>query len=171
MKVLILNGIDVDGKDVFAEYVGKYINFRKNNYVHTSIIKPVKDILRTTNLCGTDDDEKYREFLFDFKELTDQYYDYSFKNLQENFECCYDCGCDALFMVDIYKPEDIKRFIKKLASKYNIDRKDICALLITKQDVEDTIADGYKYDAVITTCSEKETLKTKAHKFIIDFMY
>ena len=74
-------------------------------------------------------------------------------------------------MVDIYDPKDIERFIKKITSKYNVDRKDICTVLITNQDAEDAIANVYMHDVTITTDGGKETLKTKAHKFIIDFMY
>lgn len=171
MKVLILNCVDFVGGSTFAEYVGNYVHFRNDTYVHISVIESIKAILRDTNLCNDDSDEKYYRFLSDFKELTDQYYDYSFKHLQEDFDYYYNGRRDDLFMVDIYDPKDIERFIKKITSKFNVDRKDICTAFITDQDVEDTIADGYKYDVVITTCGGKETLKTKAHKFIIDFMY
>ena len=75
MKVLILNGIDFVGRSTFAEYVGNYVHFRKDSYTHTSIIESIKDILRNTNLCNADNNEKYYRFLSDFKKLTDEYYD------------------------------------------------------------------------------------------------
>ena len=178
MKVIILNGSGGVGKDTFAKYIADYIHFRKGNYVHTSIIRPIKKIVRNTNLFSASKDEKYRKFLSDLKELTEQYCDYPFKCLKEDFEYCYNKGHDDLFIVDIREPKDIKRFVTELTDKYNLDKKDIRTVLITNPNVEpvtsniaDAGVDGYEYDDVITNSWGKETLRSKAHKFIIDFMY
>lgn len=178
MKVIILNGSGGVGKDTFAEYIGDYILFRKGNYVHTSIIKPIKQIVKNTNLFSANKDEKYRKFLSDLKELTDQYCDYTFRCLKEDFEYCYNKGHDDLFIVDIREPKDIERFVKELTDNYNMDKKDIRTVLIENPNVEpikSNIADAsvkeYKYDDVITNSWGKETLRSKAHRFIIDFMY
>ena len=75
-KVFITNGSAGNGKDMFAEFLGKYISVFKY-----SSIDLVKEMFETVGISKDNKTEKKRKLWSDGKDMLTQYDDIPFKDI------------------------------------------------------------------------------------------
>lgn len=178
MKVIIVNGSGGVGKDTFIKYILQYCSLRNHIVLSRSLIDPIKELAEPLNEYMKNKDEKDRKFLSDLKELTENYCDYPYHDLICEFEKLYMEYSDSLFIAVIREPKDIDRFVTEISRKYGLTKQDIRTVLITSdrvKKIDSNIADAsvnnMSYDVTIMNNWDKEVLQSKAHKFIIDFVF
>ena len=116
MKVFVVNGQGAVGKSLFENTVSKFAwTWDRKTVRITSMIDGIKEVAKEIGWNG-DKSTKGRKFLSDFKDLCDEYNDFSFNYVRDKVRECEANGTDALF-IDARQPEDIKRLVSEFNAK------------------------------------------------------
>jgi hypothetical protein len=158
-KILIMNGSGGVGKDTFVAALKKF-----RPVMHTSIVKPVKDLATTIGWNGMKS-EKDRKFLSDLKVLIDEYNDYNYKLVAREVD--FFLNQDdyfQIFCIDMREKKDIDRLVKQFGAKKVLVTRD------SVKQVTSNIADAgvyeVDYDYFIHNDGTIEDLDNKAKELI-----
>jgi len=163
MKVFVVNGYPRSGKGEFVDRVKKIGEARKMKISSTSMIDPVKQLLREHYIWSpSQKKEKDRNFLSNMKDLLDEYCDYSFGQVKLDIICSGALSEDAIF-IDAREPEDIKRLQEKFHAMTIFIRRDNHE---TATNHADTEVENFTYDIEIDNNGTLEDLEEAAKAFI-----
>lgn len=159
-KIYITNGSAGNGKDTFAELLGKYITVFKY-----SSIDIVKGMFETVGISKDNKTEKKRKLWSDGKDLLTQYDDIPFKDVASIVNKFKNNHIEAeVLLIDIREPEEIARAAKTFdAETILIDNPNVAQILSNHADrnVKD-----YEYDYIIENDGTLEQLDNAAKFFV-----
>lgn len=157
--IFITNGMARSGKDTFAVMMNEIIPTKKY-----SSIDYIKEIAKQCGWNGQKD-EKSRKFLSDLKVLTSQFNNLPFNKIQEEIEKFNRDTTNAVLLIDIREPNEIKR----LCETYDT----VKTILIRRNSVKNitsNMADAgvfnYDYDFVIDNNGTLDEFKKKTEEFV-----
>lgn len=160
-EILIINGSGGVGKDTFVEKLSRYANV-----IHTSIVNPVKEMAKHIGWSG-DKTEKSRKFLFDLKNLVDEYNDYNYiqaANLMKGFRDGKLLG--DLLCIDMREAKQIQRAQKEFGARTVLVVRD------SVKHITSNIADkgvyNIEYDYVIKNNGTLYDLDQEAKRFVLE---
>ena len=171
MKVVVVNGYPLSGKDTFVNFCIHNLNaLEKGVGQNLSTIDLVKSIANSLGWDGIKTD-KDRKFLSDLKRLLKDWNDIPYKTISNEMHRLYRYYTEhnisenrIVFFIHTREPEEIKRFK---------DDYGAVTLLIKKNDVvenfsnnSDKNVDNYEYDFVIENNGTLEELEQKAIDFL-----
>jgi len=171
MKVVVVNGYPLSGKDTFVNFCIHNLNVLEKGVGHNlSTIDLVKSIANSLGWDGIKTD-KDRKFLSDLKKLLKDWNDVPYKTISKEMHRLYRYYTEhnipenrIIFFIHTREPEEIKRFK---------DDYGAITLLIKKNDVvenfsndSDKNVDNYEYDFIIENNGTLEELEQKAIGFL-----
>lgn len=168
MKIFVINGLPMSGKDTFVSLCQKHLCWCKN----ISTVDFVKEVAK---FCGWDGEKtpKNRAFLSDLKDLLTQWNDVPFEKIKEEIrryatqaQCHHFSEDDVIVFIHCREPQEIQRFVEELGAE---------TLLVRRAAVEnnhqsnhaDSDVFNYQYDYTITNDGTIEELEDAA----IDFLW
>lgn len=153
-SIIIINGQGASGKDTLIKSLNKDI-FKVSNI---SSITPVKELAINNGLWdGKEKSSEVRKLLSDLKKTLDEYCDFTFKYLKDQYKIFTESEDNVMF-VHIREPENIQRF-----KNFVLDGEvDYCKTLIVKPlypnnsskskkvygNQSDDNVNNYKYDYI-----------------------
>ncbi len=161
-KVYITNGSAENGKDSFAEFVGKYISVYKY-----SSIDLVKEMFEVVGVSKENKTEKKRRLWSDGKDLLTEYDDIPFKDITSIVADFKNNKIETeVLFIDIREPEEIARAVETFGAE---------AILVRKPDAKkiesnhaDRDVENYEYDYIIENDSTLDQLERVAKLFVCD---
>ena len=112
-KVYVTNGSAGNGKDTFAEFLGKYISVFKY-----SSIDLVKEMYEGIGIDRNSKDEKKRKLYSDTKDMLTQYDDIPFKDITSIVTDFKNNKIETeVLLIDIREPEEIARAVETFGAK------------------------------------------------------
>lgn len=168
-KIIVINGSNGVGKDLFVTYCDIYcryltVNKEKNIIVsNLSTIDPIKELTKEIGWSGQKTD-KDRKFLSDLKDLCTEYNNLSFNYIKKNIERIRSYNREnTIIFIHCREPKEIQELVDELGAK---------TLLITRPQVKpsDNHADkevsNYNYNYSIDNSGTQTELRLKAEHFI-----
>ena len=170
-KIFIINGSTKGGKDTFVSLVTTELN-DINKRFHTVInydsvgrLKVFEKEINRNVEEANNKTERYRKFLSDLKNLTDEYCDLSFKDICDVVNVFNSDNNEALVLfIHIREPKNIERAVKELAAK-TVLVKNKNAKLITSNESDKNIF-NYEYNYVINNNGSIDDLRNEVKKFV-----
>lgn len=161
-KVFITNGSAENGKDSFAEFVGKYIS----TYKYSSI-DLVKEMFEVAGVTKDDKTEKKRILWSDGKDLLTWYDDIPFKDITSIVTDFKNNKIETeVLLIDIREPEEIARAVETFGAETILVRKPDAKKI--ESNHADRDVENYKYDYIIENDGTPEQLERVAKLFICD---
>lgn len=163
-KVYVTNGSAGNGKDTFAEFLGKYISVFKY-----SSIDLVKEMYESIGIDRNSKNEKKRKLYSDTKDMLTQYDDIPFKDITSIVTDFKNNKIETeVLLIDIREPEEIARAVKTFgAETILIDNPNV-------KKIESNHADAnvfdYAYDYIIKNDGTLEQLDAVAKLFVRDII-
>ena len=157
MQIFILNGMARAGKDTFYNFIEELTD----NTFHFSIIDLVKHHANSLG-WNNEKNEKSRKFLYDLKQLTDNYNDMNFKFVLDKLNSL-DSNTQVVF-IDMREMKDISRAIKELNAK-TVFVSNLNVTNVLSNEADANVFD-IEYDIVIDNSGTLDDLKEKAIDFI-----
>lgn len=186
-KIFILNGLPRAGKDTFVQMIREeYEDISKGRVVyHTSVVNGVKELekLITSDLYKSlstnsesikfilekskqNKDDRYRKFLSDLKDITEEYCDYWFLLLSDEMRRFNMDFNESIVFIDAREPKDIARLKKVFgADSVYVINDNLKHIADNHADKAATL-DNYNYDYVIDNSSDFKHLRKVAKDFI-----
>lgn len=159
-KIYVTNGSAQNGKDSFAEFLGKYISVYKY-----SSIDLVKDMLEFAGVPKEPKTEEYRLLCSDLKDRLTKYDDIPFKDVISIVTDFKNNKIEAeVLLIDIREPEEISRAVETfgaetiLAHNPNVEK--------VESNHADANVERYKYDYIIRNGGTLEDLDALASMFV-----
>lgn len=161
-KVYITNGSAGNGKDSFAELLGKYISVYKY-----SSIDLVKKMFEVVGVNKDNKTEKKRKLWSDGKDMLTQYDDIPFKDITSIVNDFKSNKIDTeVLLIDIREPEEIARAVKTFgADTILIDNPNVRKI---ESNHADANVRNYEYDYIIENDGSLEQLDKGAKIFCRD---
>ena len=159
-KIYVTNGSAENGKDSFAEFVGKYIS----TYKYSSI-DLVKEMFEVVGVSRKEKTEKKRRLWSDGKDLLTEYDDIPFKDITSIVTDFKNNKIETeVLLIDIREPEEIARAVETFGAE---------TILIRNPNVEkiesnhaDRDVENYEYDYIIENDGSIEQLESTAKDFV-----
>ena len=164
MEIFILNGMAQSGKDTFYNMVSE---LKKYETFHFSIIDTVKEKARLLGWRG-EKTEKDRKFLYDLKQLMDNYNDYNFNYVKGLIDVNYNLSNPRSLFIDMREEKDIIRAKKEFNAKTILIKNDNVKNILSND--ADANVFNMEYDIVIDNSGTIEDLKLKAKQFIDNYI-
>lgn len=159
-KVYITNGSAENGKDTFAEFLGKYISVYKY-----SSIDLVKEMFEVVGISKNDKTEKKRKLWSDGKDLLTRYDDIPFKDITSIVTDFKNNKIEGeVLLIDIREPEEITRAVEAFGAETILVRKPNTKKI--ESNHADANVENYEYDYIIENNGSLEQLDYVAHKFV-----
>lgn len=159
-KVFITNGSGGNGKDTFANLLGKYISVFKY-----SSIDLVKDMYEHIGIDRNNKTEKKRKLYSDTKDLLTKYDDIPFKDVASivaDFKNNY-IEVDVL-LIDIREPDEIARAVETFGAETILVRNPNVTKI--ESNHADKNVENYNYDYIIENDGTIEQLDKVAKIFV-----
>lgn len=161
-KIYVTNGSATNGKDTFAEMMGKYIH----TYKYSSI-NLVKEMLEIAGIDRKEKTEEYRLLCSDLKDRLTKYDDIPFKDVASIVTDFKNDLIDAkVLLIDIREPEEIARAVEKFGAKTILVRNPNAKKV--KSNHADRDVENYNYDYIIKNDGTLEQLEKVAKLFVCD---
>ena len=159
-KVFITNGSGGNGKDTFAEFLGKYISVFKY-----SSIDLVKEMYETIGIDRNSKDEKKRKLYSDTKDMLTKYDDIPFKDITSIVTDFNNNKIETeVLLIDIREPEEIARAVETFGSEtILIDNPNVRKI---ESNHADANVNDYNYDYIIENDGTLEQLDMMAKFFV-----
>lgn len=158
-KVYITNGSGGNGKDSFADFLGKYISVFKY-----SSIDLVKEMFEVAGISKADKTEKKRKLWSDGKDLLTAYDDIPFKDITSVVTDFMNDKIDTdVLLIDIREPEEIARAVQTFGAETILIRNPKVDKIDTNH--ADANVENYNYDYIIENNGTLEQLETVAKDF------
>ena len=158
-KVFITNGSGGNGKDTFAEFLGKYITVFKY-----SSIDLVKEMYESIGIDRNNKDEKKRKLYSDTKDLLTKYGDIPFKDIRSIVNDFKNNLIEAeVLLIDIREPEEIARAVETFGAEAILIRNPSVTKI--ESNHADANVENYKYDYIIENDGTLEQLGMAAKFF------
>ncbi len=159
-KIFIMNGMGGSGKDTFVGLLNEFVPT-----MHISIVDKVKDLARQIGWEGTKT-EKDRKFLFDMKEIIDNYNDANYNDVAQKVRDFKDgkFGDVQILCIDIRENGQIERAKKDFgAESVLIYREGVKNITTNRADAN---VFNVKYDHKINNSGSIDELRAKAKEFV-----
>lgn len=172
MKVVVVNGYPLSGKDTFVNFCIHNLNALEKGVGHNlSTIDLVKSIANYLGWDGIKTD-KDRKFLSDLKRLLKDWNDVPYKTISNEMHRLYRYYTEhsipenrIVFFIHTREPEEIKRFKEDFgAITLLIKRDDNNNLEFSNES--DKNVNNFEYDYVIENNAGLEELERKAINFL-----
>lgn len=161
-KIYVTNGSAQNGKDSFAEFLGKYISVFKY-----SSIDLVKDMLEFAGVPKEPKTEEYRLLCSDLKDRLTKYDDIPFKDITSVVTDFKNNKIESeVLLIDIREPEEIARAVKTFGAETILVRNPNAIKI--ESNHADRDVENYEYDYIIENDGTLEQLKRVAKLFICD---
>lgn len=161
-KIYATNGSAQNGKDSFAEFLGKYISVYKY-----SSIDLVKDMLEFAGVPKEPKTEEYRLLCSDLKDRLTKYDDIPFKDVISIVTDFKNNKIEAeVLLIDIREPEEISRAVEIFGAETILIRNPNVRKI--ESNHADRDVENYKYDYIIENDGTLEQLERVAKLFICD---
>ena len=161
-KIYVTNGSAKNGKDSFAEFLGKYVSVYKY-----SSIDLVKEMFETVGISKDNKTEKKRKLWSDGKDLLTQYDDIPFKDITSIVTDFKNNRIDSeILLIDIREPEDIARVVKEFGAETILIRNPNVRKIVSNHADRDV--ENYEYDYIIENDGTLEQLERVAKLFVCD---
>lgn len=161
-KVYVTNGSAENGKDSFADFVGKYIS----TYKYSSI-NLVKEMFEVVGVSKKEKTEKKRRLWSDGKDLLTEYDDIPFKDVTSIVTDFKNNKIEAeVLLIDIREPEEIARAVETFGAETILVRKPDAKKI--ESNHADRDVENYEYDYIIENDGTLEQLERVAKLFICD---
>ena len=158
-KVYVTNGSAENGKDSFAEFVGKYIS----TYKYSSI-DLVKEMFEVVGVSKENKTEKKRKLWSDGKDLLTKYDDIPFKDIASIVTDFKNNKIETeVLLIDIREPEEIARAVETFGAETILIRNQNAIKI--KSNHADRDVENYNYDYIIENDSTLEQLEKMAYLF------
>lgn len=161
-KIYVTNGSAQNGKDSFAEFLGKYISVYKY-----SSIDLVKDMLEFAGVPKEPKTEEYRLLCSDLKDRLTKYDDIPFKDITSIVTDFKNNKIETeVLLIDIREPEEIARAVETFGAETILIRNHNVRKI--ESNHADRDVENYKYDYIIENDGTLEQLERVAKLFICD---
>lgn len=172
MKVVIINGMPMVGKDQFCNYCMDYMTKKGIKGGIISTVDLVKEIATSLGWDGIKT-PKDRKFLSDLKNLLTEWNDVPFTFIQKSIRETYLHFTQKLqvpqdriiFFVHCREPEEIKRFVEVYGATTLIIRRKEYEDLKQSNDSDKNVL-NFKYDYEIYNDKGLDELQMEAIKFV-----
>lgn len=159
-KVYVTNGSAENGKDSFADFVGKYIS----TYKYSSI-DLVKEMFEVVGVSKKEKTEKKRRLWSDGKDLLTEYDDIPFKDVTSIVTDFKNNKIEAeVLLIDIREPEEIARAVETFGAETILVRKPDAKKI--ESNHADRDVENYEYDYIIENDGTLEQLERVAKIFV-----
>lgn len=163
-KVFITNGSATNGKDTFAEMVGKYIS----TYKYSSI-DLVKEMFEVVGVSKDNKTEKKRRLWSDGKDLLTEYDDIPFKDITSIVTDFKNNKIETeVLLIDIREPKEIARAVETFDAETILVRNPNAIKI--KSNHADRDVENYEYDYIIENDGTLEQLEKVAKFFVRDII-
>lgn len=161
-KVYVTNGSAENGKDSFADFVGKYIS----TYKYSSI-DLVKEMFEVVGVSKKEKTEKKRRLWSDGKDLLTEYDDIPFKDVTSIVTDFKNNKIEAeVLLIDIREPEEIARAVETFGAETILVRNPNAIKI--ESNHADRDVENYEYDYIIENDGTLEQLERVAKLFVCD---
>lgn len=161
-KVYVTNGSAENGKDSFADFVGKYIS----TYKYSSI-DLVKEMFEVVGVSKKEKTEKKRRLWSDGKDLLTEYDDIPFKDVTSIVTDFKNNKIEAeVLLIDIREPEEISRAVETFGAETILVRNPNAIKI--ESNHADRDVENYEYDYIIENDGTLEQLEMVAKLFVCD---
>lgn len=161
-KIYITNGSAENGKDSFAEFVGKYIS----TYKYSSI-DLVKEMFEVVGVSKKEKTEKKRKLWSDGKDLLTKYDDIPFKDIASIVTDFKNNKIETeVLLIDIREPEEIARAVETFGAETILVRNPNAIKI--ESNHADRDVENYEYDYIIENDGTLEQLERVAELFVCD---
>ena len=161
-KVYVTNGSAENGKDSFADFVGKNIS----TYKYSSI-DLVKEMFEVVGVSKKEKTEKKRRLWSDGKDLLTEYDDIPFKDVTSIVTDFKNNKIEAeVLLIDIREPEEIARAVETFGAETILIRNPNVRKI--ESNHADQNVENYNYDYIIENDGTLEQLERVAKLFICD---
>ncbi len=159
-KVYVTNGSAENGKDSFADFVGKYIS----TYKYSSI-DLVKEMFEVVGVSKKEKTEKKRRLWSDGKDLLTEYDDIPFKDVTSIVTDFKNNKIEAeVLLIDIREPEEIARAVETFGAETILVRNPNAIKI--ESNHADRDVENYEYDYIIENDGTLEQLEKVAKFFV-----
>lgn len=159
-KVYVTNGSAENGKDSFADFVGKYIS----TYKYSSI-DLVKEMFEVVGVSKKEKTEKKRKLWSDGKDLLTEYDDIPFKDITSIVTDFKNNLIDAdVLLIDIREPDEIARAVETFGAETILVRNPNAKKVTSNHADRDV--ENYNYDYIIENDGTLEQLEMVAKLFV-----
>ena len=163
-KVYVTNGSAENGKDSFADFVGKYIS----TYKYSSI-DLVKEMFEVVGVSKKEKTEKKRRLWSDGKDLLTEYDDIPFKDVASIVTDFKNNKIEAeVLLIDIREPEEIARAVETFGAETILIRNPRVDKI--ESNHADRDVENYKYDYIIENDGTLEQLDKVVKLFVCDII-
>ena len=171
MKIVVINGFPLSGKDTFVNFcIHNMSVLNKGMGFNLSTIDPIKSIAINLGWDGLKTD-KDRKFLSDLKKLLTEWNDIPYKATYSKMNTIYNRLINQkvpedkiIFFVHSREPEEIKRFKEDFGAKTLLVKKDNIDKEFSNES--DKNVNNYEYDFIIENNGTLEELEQKAIDFL-----
>lgn len=176
MKIIIINGFPMSGKDTFCDLCLNYMASRGIMGGKISTIDAIKKLAIQIGWNGLKE-PKDRKFLSDLKDLCTEYNDFPFEVVREQISQTYlhftremQVPEDkVVFFVHCREPKEIQKFVDILGAETLIVRREEVEKLPQSNHADEGVL-NYDYTYEIKNDKNIEDLEEKAIKFINDLV-
>lgn len=172
MKIIIINGVPMSGKDLFCDLCLNYMTARGIMGGKISTIDFVKRVATQVGWNGLKE-PKDRKFLSDLKDLLTEYNDAPFTIVEEQIRQTYfhftkEMGVPEdkiVFFVHCREPKEIQKFVDKMGAETLIIRREEMEKLPQSNHADEEVL-NYTYTYEIKNDKGIDELEKEAIKFI-----
>ena len=172
MKVIVINGFPLSGKDSFCDLCLNYMTSRGIMGGKISTIDAIKKLAIQIGWSGLKE-PKDRKFLSDLKDLCTEYNDFPFEIVKEQISQTYlhftremQVPEDkVVFFVHCREPKEIQKFVDILGAETLIVRREEVEKLPQSNHADEEVL-NFEYTYTIENNSNIEELNQKAVDFI-----
>lgn len=169
-QIFIINGSDGVGKNTFCAMTYLFTDLFDSATVPIKTISsadPIKKIAEFVGWNARFKTEKDRKFIFDLKDLCDDYNDFSFSYITEQVKAFRESYRYVLF-IHIREPKEIEKAKQSFGAKTILVKRDNVKP-VTSNESDKEVFD-YDYDIVINNNGSKAELLDVAKEFCEDLL-
>lgn len=172
MKIIVINGAPMSGKDLFCDLCLNYMRAKGIMGGKISTIDPIKRLATQVGWDGLKE-PKDRKFLSDLKLLLTEYNDFPFNNTAEqirktNYHFTREMQVPEdriVFFVHCREPQEIQKFVDRLGAQTLVIRREEVEKLPQSNSSDENIL-NFNYTYTIENNKTIENFEAEAIKFI-----
>lgn len=163
MKVFVLNGFPMSGKDTFVNFLKTYAR-EGEIFAQRSTVETAKEALKILGWDGVAKTDEVRNALNDLKRISTKVFDDPFKKVERWIKMYSGIDKDVILFVDSREPEEIQRFVDVFgAQTILIDRgENICRA----NNPADTQVKQFSYDYIVLNVGTLEEFEVATLEFL-----
>lgn len=172
MKIIVINGVPMSGKDTFCDLCLNYMTARGIMGGKISTIDFIKKIAAQVGWQGLKE-PKDRKFLSDLKDLLTEYNDAPFTVVEEQIRQTHlhftrEMGLPEdriVFFIHCREPKEIQKFVDRLGAETLIIRREEMEKLPQSNHADEEVL-NFDYTYTINNDKGIEELEQEARKFV-----